>query len=277
MRAEFAPVAAERGLTLRVVQSNAVARSDSRLLRRVLQNFVSNALRYTRQGRVLVGCRRVAGGLRIEVVDTGPGIPPDKLTEIFQEFRRLDTPGHGRDRGVGLGLAIVDRASRMLGHPVTVRSTLGRGSVFAIDVPRGEPQARSPAPASSSAAGPLADARILVIDNEPAILDGMGALLRGWGCKVAVAASEVEALDLVGADPTPPDIIVADYHLEDGALGVDAIEAVRRACGYEAPGLVITADRDPRVYEEAAAHGYQILNKPVKPAKLRAVLTQLLP
>ncbi len=277
MRAEFRPVAVERGLDLRVVGCDAVVRSDARLLRRVLQNFVSNALRYTRQGRVLVGCRRVPGALRIEVVDTGPGVPPDKVSEIFQEFRRLDTRAHGRDRGVGLGLAIVDRASRMLGHPVIVRSALGHGSTFAIEVPLGEEPVRHPGPSVIAPTSPLSDARILVIDNEPAILDGMVALLRGWGCEVAAAASAEEALTVLAALPAPPDVVVADYHLEDGALGVDAIDAVRIAIGRDAPGLVITADRAPEVYDAAAARGLELLNKPVKPAKLRAVLTQLLP
>ena len=277
MKAEFAPIAAERGLDLRVVGSSAVVRSDARLLRRVLQNFISNALRYTRTGRVLVGCRRTAAGLRIEVADTGPGVPPDKADEIFQEFRRLDAQAHGRDRGVGLGLAIVDRASRMLGHPITLRSQVGRGSVFAIDVPRGALAARASIAPAPQPASPLSHARILVIDNEPTILDGMSALLRGWGCQVATAASQEEAMQLLADAEGPPDVILADYHLENGALGVEAIDAVRQAFACEAPGLIITADRAPEVYDQAAQRGLQILNKPVKPAKLRALLTQLLP
>jgi CheY-like chemotaxis protein len=204
-------------------------------------------------------------------------VPPDKVSEIFGEFRRLDTQAHGRDRGVGLGLAIVDRASRMLGHPVTVRSTEGRGSVFAIEVPLGDRQPRPIAASIAAPTSPLSDARILVIDNEPAILEGMVALLRGWGCEVAVASCQEDALRVLVDLRGPPDVVVADYHLENGAVGVDAIDAIRRACGAATPGMVITADRAPQVYDAAAARGLQILNKPVKPARLRAALTQLLP
>ncbi|MFP5515363.1 MAG: ATP-binding protein, partial [Alphaproteobacteria bacterium] len=170
---EYAAVAAERGIDLKVVGSGAVVRSDMRLLRRIVQNFLSNALRYVQGGRVVVGCRRTGDGIRIEVWDNGPGIPRDKIAEIFQEFRRLDTPvTKGRDRGMGLGLAIVDRVARMLDHPITVRSEPGRGSVFAVTVPRGT-ERRAVRPASVAArpmTNRLAGTSVLVLDNEPAVV-----------------------------------------------------------------------------------------------------------
>ncbi|WP_114394087.1 NahK/ErcS family hybrid sensor histidine kinase/response regulator [Oleisolibacter albus] len=278
MQAEYTPVARERGLGFAVVASTAVVRSDIRLLRRILQNFVSNALRYTRRGQVLLGCRRTAAGLRIEVWDTGPGIPADKQQEIFEEFRRLETDRAGRDRGIGLGLAIVQRAGRMLNHPIAVRSSLGQGSVFAVTVPFGAgarpAETRSPGPPAFTS--PLSGARILVIDNEPAILDGMGALLRGWGCQVAVAAAGAELPSALGCLGGRPDLVVADYHLEDGAVGVEEIAGLRRRFGADLPGLVITANRTAAIHEQVQARGLHLLTKPVKPAQLRAMLTQLL-
>ncbi|WP_119677904.1 NahK/ErcS family hybrid sensor histidine kinase/response regulator [Indioceanicola profundi] len=278
LAAEYAPVAKERGLDLRFVSSGVVVRSDMRLLRRILQNFISNALRYTRSGRVLVGCRRMAGQLRLEVVDTGPGIPEDKLTEIFEEFRRLETDRHIRDRGMGLGLAIVQRVARMLNHPVEVTSTLGRGSTFSVTVPLGGTATAKCRPLAKPAVpySPLTGARVLVIDNEAAILDGMSALLRGWGCEVTVAMSGEEAVARLRDLGGRPEVVVADYHLEEGALGVMEIQRVRQACGHKVPGIVITANRTADVHDEVQAHGLPLLTKPVKPAQLRALITQLL-
>ncbi|PWC39048.1 NahK/ErcS family hybrid sensor histidine kinase/response regulator [Azospirillum sp. TSO35-2] len=275
---EYAAVAAERGIDLKVVGSGAVVRSDMRLLRRIVQNFLSNALRYVQGGRVVVGCRRVGDGVRIEVWDNGPGIPPDKIAEIFQEFRRLDTPvTKGRDRGMGLGLAIVDRVARMLGHPITVRSEPGRGSVFAVTVPRGT-ERRAARPASVAArplTNRLAGTSVLVLDNEPAVVAGMEALLRGWACKVVSATNGDEALALLAGMPQPPDLLIADYHLDDGALGVNEVARLRAACGRILPAVIVTANRTPELAEEAKAAGCLVLNKPVKPAQLRAVMSGL--
>ncbi|PWC87019.1 histidine kinase [Azospirillum sp. TSH100] len=276
---EYAAVAAERGIDLKVVGSGAVVRSDMRLLRRIVQNFLSNALRYVQGGRVVVGCRRTGdGGIRIEVWDNGPGIPRDKIEEIFQEFRRLDTPvTKGRDRGMGLGLAIVDRVARMLGHPITVRSEPGRGSVFAVTVPRGT-ERRAVRPASVAArpmTNRLAGTSVLVLDNEPAVVAGMEALLRGWACDVVSATNGDEALALLSGMPQPPDLLIADYHLDDGALGVNEVARLRAACGRILPAVIVTANRTPELADEAKAAGCLVLNKPVKPAQLRAVMSGL--
>jgi len=275
---EYAAVAAERGIDLKVVASGAVVRSDMRLLRRIVQNFLSNALRYVQGGRVVVGCRRTGDGIRIEVWDNGPGIPRDKIGEIFQEFRRLDTPvTKGRDRGMGLGLAIVDRVARMLGHPITVRSEPGRGSVFAVTVPRGT-ERRAVRPASIAArpmTNRLAGTSVLVLDNEPAVVAGMEALLRGWACDVVSATNGDEALALLSGMPQPPDLLIADYHLDDGALGVNEVARLRAACGRILPAVIVTANRTPELADEAKAAGCLVLNKPVKPAQLRAVMSGL--
>jgi signal transduction histidine kinase len=275
---EYAAVAAERGIDLKVVGSGAVVRSDMRLLRRIVQNFLSNALRYVQGGRVVVGCRRTGDGIRIEVWDNGPGIPRDKITEIFQEFRRLDTPvTKGRDRGMGLGLAIVDRVARMLEHPITVRSEPGRGSVFAVTVPRGT-ERRAVRPASVAArpmTNRLAGTSVLVLDNEPAVVAGMEALLRGWACDVVSATNGDEALALLSGMPQPPDLLIADYHLDDGALGVNEVARLRAACGRILPAVIVTANRTPELADEAKAAGCLVLNKPVKPAQLRAVMSGL--
>ncbi|WP_395457509.1 hybrid sensor histidine kinase/response regulator (plasmid) [Azospirillum melinis] len=276
---EYAAVAAERGIDLKVVGSGAVVRSDMRLLRRIVQNFLSNALRYVQGGRVVVGCRRTGdGGIRIEVWDNGPGIPRDKIAEIFQEFRRLDTPvTKGRDRGMGLGLAIVDRVARMLDHPITVRSEPGRGSVFAVTVPRGT-ERRAVRPASIAArpmTNRLAGTSVLVLDNEPAVVAGMEALLRGWACDVVSATNGDEALALLSGMPQPPDLLIADYHLDDGALGVNEVARLRAACGRILPAVIVTANRTPELADEAKAAGCLVLNKPVKPAQLRAVMSGL--
>ncbi|NUB04309.1 response regulator, partial [Azospirillum melinis] len=257
----------------------AVVRSDMRLLRRIVQNFLSNALRYVQGGRVVVGCRRTGdGGIRIEVWDNGPGIPRDKIAEIFQEFRRLDTPvTKGRDRGMGLGLAIVDRVARMLDHPITVRSEPGKGSVFAVTVPRGT-ERRAVRPASIAArpmTNRLAGTSVLVLDNEPAVVAGMEALLRGWACDVVSATSGDEALALLSGMPQPPDLLIADYHLDDGALGVNEVARLRAACGRILPAVIVTANRTPELADEAKAAGCLVLNKPVKPAQLRAVMSGL--
>ena len=275
---EYAAVAAERGIDLKVVGSGAVVRSDMRLLRRIVQNFLSNALRYVQGGRVVVGCRRAGDGIRIEVWDNGPGIPRDKIAEIFQEFRRLDTPvTKGRDRGMGLGLAIVDRVARMLDHPITVRSEPGRGSVFAVTVPRGT-ERRAVRPASVAArpmTNRLAGTSVLVLDNEPAVVAGMEALLRGWACDVVSATNGDEALALLSGMPQPPDLLIADYHLDDGALGVNEVARLRAACGRILPAVIVTANRTPELADEAKAAGCLVLNKPVKPAQLRAVMSGL--
>jgi CheY-like chemotaxis protein len=274
---EYTVLARERELELRSVSSNCILRSDVKLLRRIIQNFLSNAIRYTGAGKVLLGARRTAAGLRIEVWDTGPGIPAEKLDEIFEEFRQLHNARSGRDRGIGLGLAIVKRIAKMLGTSIGVRSVPGRGSVFSVTVPFGQaPVALARGAARQAPDLGLSQSVVLVIDNEQSILTGMNALLSGWNCRVYSATSGDEALQVLPGLPAPPDIVIADYHLDDGVSGVTELQRISRACGRVLPGIIITANRTQEAQDIAKRHGYRLLNKPVKPAQLRSLMIQLI-
>jgi signal transduction histidine kinase len=275
--AEFTPLAERKGLSLRLVSSTAVVRTDPDMLSRALMNLVSNAIRYTRQGGVLVGVRRESGGFRVEVVDTGVGIPPERQSEIFEEFRRLGTDADQKDRGFGLGLAIVERIARLLEHRLEVRSVPGRGSRFALHVPGGvvRTQTLVALPSRAVADRPGTGALLLVIENEAAIRDGMRAVLQSWGYAVLAAESGEAAMAALRHDGAWPAAVIADYHL-DGCTGVDAIGHVRASFGTAIPALVITADRTPEVQQELATMGLPLLNKPVRPAQLRALLSHLL-
>jgi signal transduction histidine kinase/CheY-like chemotaxis protein len=270
---EFAPMAASKGLTLTCVPSNAVVRSDRRLLRRMVQNLVSNAIKYTPSGRVLVGCRRQGGQLRIDVYDTGVGIPENRQRDIFQEFHRLDQ-GAKIARGLGLGLSIVERVARVIGSDVSVWSEPGRGSQFSVTVPLSQ-SAPVELPARKDNRidfAQLAGIAALCIDNDPAVLDGMETLLTGWGCSVLKAPGLDEALAAAGASAVLPNGLLVDYHLDRGT-GLDAIAALRTRYG-DIPAILITADRTAAVRERARALGIQVLHKPLKPAALRALLAQ---
>jgi CheY-like chemotaxis protein len=271
---EFAPLAREKGLKLDFMSCSQSVRSDRRLLRRLLQNLISNAIKYTPSGRVLVGCRRRGEKLRIEVYDTGIGIPQGKRRAVFREFHRLDQ-GARVARGVGLGLSIVERIARVLDCEITLKSNVGRGSRFSIEVPRAKTLAGAP----KLRALPPLDVRrldgtvVLCIDNERAIVDGMETLLGGWGCRTLKAADLAEALAAIEASGLEPDALLVDYHL-DGGNGVGAIAQLRRRLGRHVPAIVITADRSLHVRDEARAEGAHLLNKPIKPASLRALITQ---
>jgi Na+/proline symporter/signal transduction histidine kinase len=270
---EFAPLAATKGLDLIFVSCSLVVRSDRRLLRRLLQNLVSNAIKYTPAGRVLVGCRHRNNDVRIDVYDTGVGIPQSKWRDIFVEFHRLDQ-GAKIARGLGLGLSIVERVARVLGSKIELESESGRGSHFAITVPRSA-DAPMELPTRESAridSGQLAGITTLCIDNEPAVLDGMETLLRGWGCDVIKASGLALALDAVSSGTSVPNGLLVDYHLDQGN-GIETIIALRRRLG-ELPAILITADRSPDVREAARREGVQVLHKPLKPAALRALLAQ---
>jgi Na+/proline symporter/signal transduction histidine kinase len=270
---EFAPLAVAKGLTLTFMPCSLVVRSDRRLLRRLVQNLVSNAIKYTPSGRVLVGCGRRGESLRIDVYDTGVGIPESKQRDIFVEFHRLEQ-GAKIARGLGLGLSIVERVARVLGCEVEVNSAIERGSHFAVSVPLSKTTSID-LPLREDGRGDrsqLAGTAALCIDNEPSVLDGMATLLRGWGCEVIKAPSLATALAAIAEGQTIPNGLLVDYHLDEGN-GIEAIVALRRRCG-ELPAILITADRSPAVRDQARAEGIQVLHKPIKPAALRALLAQ---
>jgi Na+/proline symporter/signal transduction histidine kinase len=274
LEVEFAPLAKEKGLELKFLPCSLGVRSDKRLLRRLLQNLVSNAVKYTPHGRVLVGCRRTGELLHIHVYDTGLGIPKSKTGAIFQEFHRLDQ-GAKVARGLGLGLSIVERVARILDHKLTLDSLPGRGSRFSVEVPQSGELALSTAQAPVLAGGYVRLSRmtVLCVDNDLAVLAGMEMLLGGWGCRVLKAASLDEAIAAVVQAKISPDGLLVDYHLGAGN-GIDAIRELRRQFGADLTAILITADRSPYLREEARADDVQVLNKPLKPAALRALLSQ---
>ncbi|MBB5518444.1 PAS domain-containing hybrid sensor histidine kinase/response regulator [Amphiplicatus metriothermophilus] len=273
LAAEFAPVAQKKGLALRAHDTSLLVRSDPRYLRRIVQNLLANAIRYTARGRVAIGVRRAGDRVRIEVWDTGPGIAAEHLNEIFQEFRRIPSAAGGGERGLGIGLAIVDRIARLLDHPVGVRSAPGRGSVFSVTVPLcGREKAQAAPRPAGAAAGPLAGLAALCVDNDSAILEGMRQLLSGWGCEVAAARSGAEGIVAADRLGRPPDILLIDYHLDGEETGFDALALLRARFGEDAPCIVISADSTDMVKRRAEAAGCRFLAKPARPAALRALI-----
>lgn len=276
---EFEPVARDAGLAFRVRHRAVTARTDPRMMTRILRNLLSNALRYTPEGRVLLAMRRHRDQLHLEVWDTGVGIAPDKLEEIFTEFHQLPQESGGR-KGVGLGLAIVERMARILGCQIQVTSTPGKGSRFRLTLPIDTDVQQHPAKASAGGepviANTLEGVRVLVIDNEPDILISMQALLERWGCQVLLATGGDEALEQCRRENAVPDAILADFHLDHDRTGCEAIYAVRRLCKADIPAAIITADRSDDCRQLLRTQYLPVLNKPVKPNRLRALLTSLI-
>ncbi|WP_095051092.1 MULTISPECIES: PAS domain-containing hybrid sensor histidine kinase/response regulator [unclassified Pseudomonas] len=273
--AEFKALAQEQGLKFRVRGSHLRIDSDIKLLRRILQNFLTNAFRYAK-GPVLLGVRRRGGELCLEVWDRGPGIPEDKQQVIFEEFKRLDSHQTRAEKGLGLGLAIADGLCRVLGHTLRVRSWPGRGSVFSVSVPLARSQAQ-PASAAAEMNGKLpSGARVLCIDNEDSILIGMNSLLSRWGCQVWTARNREECAALLN-DGVRPQLALVDYHLDHGDTGTELMAWLRTSLGEPVPGVVISADGRPEMVAQVHAAGLDYLPKPVKPAALRALLSRYLP
>ena len=274
LEVEFTPLAQEKGLSLKFMPCSLAVYSDRRLLRRLLQNLISNAIKYTPKGRVLVGCRRRHERLRIDVHDSGLGIPASQQQAIFQEFHRL-AQGARVARGLGLGLSIVERIARVLDHEIEVTSAPGRGSQFSVEVRLSAtvPASRRERPMRAVDPVPLSGITVLCIDNDLAILDGMQTLLGGWGCRVVKASDAEKATETLAESKACPDGLLVDYHLDVGN-GIDTIAELRRWFGDDLPAILITADRSPHVRDLARAKGIQVLNKPLRPAALRALLTQ---
>ncbi|HYD65617.1 PAS domain S-box protein [Azospirillum sp.] len=272
--AEYHPQAVAKGLRLRVVGSNAVVRSDPVLLERLLRNLIENALRYTEQGNLLIGCRRRGDRLRIEVVDTGIGIDPAHQADIFEEFVQVGNPERDRTKGLGLGLAIVKRLARLLGHEVVVRSSLGRGSAFCVAVPLVTQPVhygwRKTEPTNEDKRG-----LILVIDDEPLVRMGLEAMLEGWGYRVLTAGSTDEAVSHVESGAWPH-AILADYRLRGGETGLDAIRAVHSRLAKPVPATVITGDTAPDRLGEVRAGGFTLLHKPVAADELRNTVVEMM-
>jgi signal transduction histidine kinase len=264
----------EKGLGLGVRRSDAWVRSDAMLLERILLNLVSNAVRYTLRGGIIVGCRRRGEMLRIEVWDSGPGIPEDQKQNIFGEFFQLPAPERNRYGGLGLGLAIVDRLRLLLNHQIDLASTVGRGSRFAILVPMADECVTSTKPVDSPlpAAFAVKGKVILVIADAPIVLEGTGGLLGKWGYSVLTAGSDEAALIRLAECQQRPDLIISDYHLKSGKTGIRAIEQINAAFGSSIPAILISGDTAPEPLRDARDRGYILLHKPVDPMRLRAVM-----
>jgi signal transduction histidine kinase len=274
LRREFEPEAFERRLVLRVVPTRRFVRADPVLLERILRNLISNALRYTWQGGVLVGARRRGASASIEVWDTGVGIEPAEQERVFEEFYQVGNPERGGRRGLGLGLSIVRRLAQLAGAPVTLRSVRGRGSVFKVRVPLGRRPDAAPAASRREhlLAYDLADRVVVVVDDEPAVLHGMDALLSGWGATVVACASSAEALERTAGLERAPDLIIADYRLREGSLGTQLIAALRTRFGNAIPAIVVSGSTTAVHLEETRAMDAHLLLKPVLPAKLRSLI-----
>jgi Na+/proline symporter/signal transduction histidine kinase/CheY-like chemotaxis protein len=269
---EFKAQAQEQGLRFRLRGSQLRVNSDMKLLRRVLQNFLTNAFRYGK-GPILLGVRRKQGHLDLEVWDCGPGIEHDKLQVIFEEFKRLDSHQTRAEKGLGLGLAIAEGLCRVLEHPLQVRSWPGRGSVFSVTVPIAD-EAPAPAVAAPALNGrPLANTRVLCIDNEDSILIGMSSLLSRWGCEVWTARNREQCSALL-EEGMRPQLALVDFHLDDGQTGTELMAWLRTRLGEPLPGVVISADARAEVVAQVHAAGLDYLAKPIKPAALRALLNR---
>ena len=274
----FAPQAAYKKLALAVFPTRAIVVTDRAVLERLLGNLVSNAIKYTREGKVLLGCRRRGERLRIGVWDTGVGIARENLERVFEEYFQASAGPRDRSDGLGLGLAIVRRLARLLGSEVEVASVLGRGSRFELEVPfAGYARVAAPARAEADARdGALAGKYILVIDDEPDVRFGTESVLRQWGCRSASAGSLEELAALLERDLRFPDAIVADFHLADGQTGLDAIAAVQRHSGERTPAVIVTGEDLGRTELESDGRRYPVVKKPVAAEELHRRLAGVL-
>lgn len=270
---EYSALARQRGLSLRIVPTTLIVESDPTMLERILRNLISNSLRYTSHGGALLGCRKRGADARIEVYDTGIGIPADKIDAIFQEFYQLHNPERDSRKGLGLGLTIVERLAQLLGHHLEVRSTVGRGSRFSIELPSlpsPHPVIMAPDPPGTEH---LDGIFVLLFDDDATILTATERLLRRWGCDVAATGSLEEALRKVSE--RTPEVILCDYRLPGGQNGIEVIKRLQRHGGSAIAGIIITGDTAPERLRECQAAGYPVLHKPVRPARLRALLSHV--
>lgn len=278
---DIEPIACAKGLGLSMRARAARVTSDPLMLRRILQNLLANSVQYTDRGRVLLAARRRGSEIRLDVWDTGPGIAPSEQPKIFEEFHRGVAGERSRARGFGVGLAIISRMAESLGHRIELCSETGRGTRFSVYVPVSgdtlalRPPARDRQEAASLAYG-LAATKVVVIDNDAGVREAMRVLLDRWGCETRIFAGLAGVEAMIAAEPEfRPDIILADFHLDDGESGLAAVARLREAGRAPIQAVVITADHSAEVAEAVGAAGCEILRKPVRPAELRALITHL--
>lgn len=279
LRAEFEPIAMRQGLSLRIRPSALAVSTDAMMLRRILQNLLANAIRYTRSGGVIMGCRQRGNRVLIQVTDTGPGIAPAQQEAIFREFQRGEANAIDQ-AGFGLGLSIVRRFATVLGHEVRLSSQVGRGSTFVLELEQADRADVSDEVHEVKLAnfhyGGLEGAKILLIENDPSGSAAMAALLEGWGCDVATTRSGTEAAERLSELGGAPDAIIADLHLDHGESGLWAVGEIRQQLKLDVPAMIITADYSEKAAKEASLYGLEVLKKPIKPAEMRALLSFLL-
>lgn len=278
IQTNFAPPAEEKGLRLRIVPCGAIIKSDAVILERIVANLVANAVRYTKCGTILVGCRRGSDAVTILVCDTGTGIAQERHAEIFQEFVQLDNPERDRTKGLGLGLSIVKRSADLLGHPITVRSRPSKGSCFSITVPRSAASANVDSHSHSSvveaSAASLSNLFIVVIDDEQDIRFAMQSILEQWGCHVLSVGSAPDAIDQLGNHLRTPDLVISDYRLRDNQNGIQAVQAVRKALDEELPAIILTGDIAATELRQVVALGLPLAHKPISADQLRVLIAE---
>jgi two-component system CheB/CheR fusion protein len=278
LRTQFSFHAAAHGLGWRVVPSSRSVHSDPRLLEQMIRNLLSNAVKYTNKGKILLGCRRRGDQLRIEVWDTGIGIPEEQLQAIFEEFHQLDTSARERSKGLGLGLAIVERLADLLGHTVDVRSHPGKGSVFAVEVTLGRdaPPWRPRPDRSDVKESVHQSGAILVVEDDPAVREMLALLLQGEGHHTTTAEDGRKALELAAQGATRPDLVIADYNLPKGLNGLETVAGLRETLGHEIPAVILTGDISTDALREIAQGGHLHLNKPVRAKELTDLIQRCL-
>ena len=274
---DFTPLAMEKGLRIDCAASECAVHSDLTLLERILRNYIANAIRYTDSGVITVTCRANSNTVTIDVIDTGRGIPAENQQVIFDEFHQLGNPERDRSKGLGLGLAIVQRTAKLLDHPIAVDSQPGRGSTFSVSVPQAEKVEENITEQTDSSlhAGHLGNELIVVIDDEASIRDGMQNLLEQWKYNVISAADKEEVLTLLRQQSRTPDGIIADYRLREHKTGLEAIQAIHTEYNKKIPALVVTGDTSADELREVNKSGFEVLHKPVAPLKLRAFLRHI--
>jgi two-component system, chemotaxis family, CheB/CheR fusion protein len=278
LRTQFTFHAAARHLGWRVVPSSLRVHSDPHLLEQMIRNLLSNAVKYTNKGKILLGCRRRGDKVRIEVWDSGIGIPEEELEAIFAEFHQLDNPARERSKGLGLGLAIVERLADLLGHAIDVRSRPGKGSVFAVEVPLGQDASQSQPRLDRSEVRESApqSGAILVVEDDPSVRDMLALLLEAEGYRTTTAEDGRKALELAERGAIRPDLVVADYNLPLGLNGLRVVSGLREALGHEIPAVILTGDISTSALREIAQGGHLHLNKPVKAGELMELIRRCL-
>ncbi len=276
METEFGAMASSKNITLKIVDSSAFVYTDPVLLTRVMENLVSNAVRYNEGGRIVVGARRRGEKLRLEVWDNGIGIAKDQLENIFEEFYQVGNPERDRTRGLGLGLSVVRRIAQLLNARLGVRSWLGQGSVFSVEVPLASAESIMVPKDACPSSPALAGLKVAAIDDEPLQLAALEAFLSIYDCQVITGTTLEELASKLRQKKLIPGVIIADYRLRGGTTGVQAIKSLRKEFGQFIPAILITGDTEPDRIAEANNSGYPILHKPLVPNEFVATLSEVL-